>query len=1333
MEKFSVKKPFTVLVAVIFAITLGVMSLGSMTLDLLPDISIPYMAVIVPYPGASPEKIESEVSEPLENSLGTINGLKNIYSLNYENYAIIELEFEDDTDMDSALVRTSSALNKAESSLPDDIMTPTLLELNVNMVATMYTAVSYKDYDIEELSQYTTEHVVPGLERCDGVASVSTSGLIEKSIQVDLNQEKIDKLNDKILSYANSELAAAEAKLNDAEAQVEAGQAELESQQAAFGDTFADAIVSQFDEQVQNTAAEIKIQTEQLETSLNNLLTDMELLADAYENANADKEAAQVRQLMDQIKAVIDSIPGSTPVDDATYAQITESVTQLIRLSAKVQAVIETLGEIDQNSDVSDLPSIDESLGNVRDSLDSLNAALDKVPEMMNQLESALSQMSQAQLDAAVGFSSAATQLYAAQEQLAAARTEYETTRQKVLASANADSLLSADSLSQLIYAQNFSMPAGYIDDEDDNSWLLKVGDEYDSSESIEDSLLADIEGIGQIRISDVADVTVIDNSDQVYARLNGEEGVILSIFKSSAAGTNEVSEECRDYFSQLEAEDPDFHYVTLVDQGQYIKLIIGDLLESMLLGGALAIVVLAIFLRNVRPTLVVAISIPLSVLFAIIFMRFAGLSINIMTLSGLSLGVGMLVDNSIVVLENIFRLRTLGIDSARASVQGAKQVRAPIISSTLTTVCVFIPMIFTHGYVKELLVPMALSITFCLLASLLVALTVVPASSSTIMRRMKETDRSRSHKILEKYGHALRWCLEHKAIPLTIAIALLAVSVFGAFNSGIVLIPDMDSTQIEVTITTPEDLSRTESFERADEVVTDILKIDGIDNVGVMDQSSSLSVMSSLGSIASEYYGTYIGYVDMPENTPPDEVKSVCKQIEAIADDTGCEISANSGSMSDLEQLVDQHDITINVYGSETDGLEDAKDKLIELLNDTEGFTNASAGNDEGSRGLHLVIDRDKAVSLGLTVAQVYVQISERLQTSVASTTVTLDGVEMQVTVTDETDPLTKKNLMDMEFTPENTTDLSSITGEEDTSTTVTKHKLSEFATVEETVSPTSIQRKNQSRYITVTADAEEGYNSTLLVRDFQNTLDTYNDSLPNGYSAEIVGTTTEVNNMLSQMTKSILVAILFIYLVMVAQFQSLLSPFIILFTVPLAFTGGMAALMLWGEPISAVSLMGLLVLVGTVVNNGIVFVDFANKLRLGGMERREALILTGKTRMRPILMTVLAMAKIVFGSDLGSQLAKGMALVLSGGLIYATFMTLFIIPIMYDLFFKRKPLDIDVGGDLDETYDDAAEYLKNIGSESAENVETGSGESVEGVENIENGADAEGSAGSG
>ena len=259
--------------------------------------------------------------------------------------------------------------------------------------------------------------------------------------------------------------------------------------------------------------------------------------------------------------------------------------------------------------------------------------------------------------------------------------------------------------------------------------------------------------------------------------------------------------------------------------------------------------------------------------------------------------------------------------------------------------------------------------------------------------------------------------------------------------------------------------------------------------------------------------------------------------------------------------------------------------------------------------------------------------------------------------------------------------------------------YTLRDFATVEETVGLTSISRKNQTRYVTVTAETQPGYNTTLLARQLTDKLAAYNRTLPNGYTVELAGESTMVNEMLLQMGGLMALGLLFVYLVMVAQFQSLLSPFIILFTVPLAFTGGMLGLIFAGQQLSMLSLMGFLILMGTVVNNGIVFVDYANQLRIGGRDRHEALVATGKTRMRPILMTalttILAMGQLIFGKGMGSQLGSGMAIVIAAGLLYATLMTLFIIPVMYDILFKKPPLNVQVDGSIDEVPDDAAEYL--------------------------------------
>lgn len=1294
MEKFSVKKPFTILVMVAMIIALGVVSVTRMPMDLLPSSNFPYMVVVTPYPGASPERVESEVTEPIESSLSTINGVKNVFSTSAENYSVVELEFQDSTDMDSALVRVSSALDDLEGSLPEGTTNSTLLEVSMDMVATMYVSVTYTGGDIYQVTDYAEDTIIPYLERQEGVATVSSIGLVDKYVQVDLDQDKIDALNDKILAEANEQLADAKAQLDEAQAQVDAAQETLESQQSSFGSTVSSELFSKIDGTVIETANELKSNIDEVIASLQVLQSALNgaYPSDGTEtNENITQIQAQITQIITDLTSIRDAI------QDSDLPALMSSVTDISRCVGQINSLIDSIAQETGDQFQSEITDLQTSLQKLSDTMAS-------VPQILDELQSGYATLTQAQLDAAVGFSEAAAALKDAQDELADAQEQYETARENALENANADTLLTADNLSQLIYAQNFSMPAGYIDDENDHSWLLRVGDEYESAEDIEDALLADIEGIGTIRISDVATVTILDNADESYAKLNGNEGIVLCIYKNSSAGTNEVANTCLQAFEDLEAQDSNYHFVTLMNQGEYIDLIVESLVQSMLLGAILAVVVLALFLRSVLPTLVVALSIPLSVLLTVVLMYFTGLSLNMMTLAGLALGIGMLVDNSIVVMENIFRLRQKGIAAPRAAVQGGRQVRSPIIASTITTICVFLPMVFTSGTVRRMLIPMALTISYCLAASLLMALTVVPAASSTIMKKVVPKPTPIFAKVQRWYGKALRWCLGHRALTLAVVFGLFGWSVYDVFHTGITMFPDMTTPQVEVEILTDEEMTREESYATMDQAMDAILSVDGVQDVGIMDETSTTGFISQAAFNTSQY-GAYICYVNIDDHADSDEIQRICDSIETATADLDCDVTASTGDMAELVSYLSGSDLTIHIYGTDLDELEAISEQVMEAVGEVDGFTEIENGMEEGTDTLHLIIDKDKAVACGLTVAQIYQQIAAELETSVTSTTVTIDGETMDVQVTDTTDQLTKENLLDMEFETTSTASEmeSMITGSEDTETET--HKLSEFATVEETVSLSAINRENEVRYMTVTATSEEGYNTTLQARELQPKLDAISADLDNNYSIELSGETTQISNMLTQMVKMLALALLFIYLVMVAQFQSLLSPFIVMFTVPLGLTGGVIALRIAGEDITMLAMMGFLILLGTVVNNGIVFVDYVNRLRLGGMERRDALVATGQTRMRPILMTALttifSLGLLIFGSSLGSQMGRGMALVIAGGLLYSTFMTLFIIPIMYDIFFRRSPLEVDVGSDLEDENDDAADFLLQMKQE--------------------------------
>ena len=1385
MEKFSVKKPFTILVMVVAIIILGFVSLSGMTTDLLPKMSLPYLLVITTYPGASPEKVESSVSEPVESALGSISGVKNVYSMSYENYGIVELEFADGTDMDSAMVKVSSALDSVKSALPEECGSPNIMEISMDMMASVYLAASYEGKDIQETSRFVEDTLIPYLERQEGVTSISDIGIVENSISVDLNQDKIDVLNEKILAKTNDAFADAVDQLNDAKKQLlESEQKLADSTQELVdgqkdiddGRTKLDDAQKELDEQKekledakgsledQKKDTENKLATaSQALDQLNALQTDLltlqaqeaslkatitQIEKSLEEQGKTTKDIPNVVAGLDQMSTVLTSslmnltdqnstyvnsaLAAANPamslhslgIDEATWDTLTpEGRKELLQKTADGYQTQKALlsGYKDY---VSSLNSLQIEKAGVQAAVSAAEAELKKSGVSYTDIE-------KAKIEAAAGFGAASAQISSGQSALNSAQTtldsnkesldsaqdqitegwdsiadakkqladgwdqyntsleNFEVQKAEALRNANADQLVNMQTLSQLIYAQNFAMPAGYLDDAEDNSWLLKVGSNYESVDELSNIVLTNIEDIGDVRLCDVADITVIDNADDSYARLNGQSAVVLSVFKSSTAGTNEVSKNIAAAISELEEQYPGLSVLTLMDQGDYITMIINGVLQSMIVGAALAILILALFLKDVKPTIVVAVSIPLSVLTALILMYFTGISLNMMSLSGLALGIGMLVDNSIVVIENIYRLRSKGVGAARAAVQGTKQVAGAIIASTLTTVCVFLPMVFTAGTVRELMMPISLTIIFTLAASLLIAMTVVPAAGSTLLRNSKEKKHPFFDKVQDIYGKMLAFCLKVKVVPLAIAIGLLVYSIWAVMRMGIVMIPDMTSNQIEISVQMPEDTDKEECYKRADQVLDAMTTIDGIGDVGAMAGGDTTLVASSSGMSDSTYDQFTFLVLTENENAGKEEVNRICREIEERTADIDCELTISTG-MSEMSTMMGSG-LSVKVYGVDLDTLTKITQDICDLAATIPGYENISNGQEEPDQVIRLVLDKDAAMRKGLTVAQIFSELNGKLTESTDAATVTIDGEDMKIVVKDGRKPLTRENLLDYNFEIQTT---------DDNGNTVTEdHPLSEFATLKLEEGVQSINRENQSRYMTVTATVAEGSNATLLSRELQPLIDAY--ELPDGYTIDTAGESDMVNQMVIQMSKVLLLGLALIYLVMVAQFQSLLSPFIVLFTVPLAFTGGLIGLLLMNEPLSVMGMMGFVVLLGTVVNNGIVFVDYANQLRVGGLERREALIATGKTRMRPILMTalttILAMASLLFGDDLSSQMSKGMAIVVAGGLAYATLMTLFIIPVMYDILFKRKPLQVDIGSEnLDDVPDDAADYLK-------------------------------------
>ncbi|MFR1784614.1 MAG: efflux RND transporter permease subunit [Ruthenibacterium lactatiformans] len=858
---------------------------------------------------------------------------------------------------------------------------------------------------------------------------------------------------------------------------------------------------------------------------------------------------------------------------------------------------------------------------------------------------------------------------------LADAQEQFDQARDAAYKKADLSGMLTADMLGNILMAQNFNMPAGYIT-EGEEQYLVKVGEEYASLEELENTLLMhmDVDGVGDVRLSDVADIALTDNAGESYAKVNGNDGVVLSFQKQSTASTATVSQRINSAIAQLQEQNPGLHITPLMDQGDYIDMVVGSVLSNLLWGGLLAIIVLIIFLKDAKPTFIVACSIPFSLMCAITLMYFTDVTLNIISLSGLALGVGMLVDNSIVVIENIYRLRSLGVPASKAAIQGAKQVSGAIFASTLTTICVFLPIVFTQGISRELFTDMGLTIAYSLLASLVVALTLVPAMGAAVLKNTKEKSHRWFDAGVEGYQRLLGWALRHKAPVLAGVTALLAISIFLTTQMGTAFIPAMDSPQMSATLTMPRGAAQQDAYAMADTVMERIAAVDGVETVGAMSGGSGMSSMMG-GSSSGGSITYYILLSDDRTATNAD----VSAAIEAQVADLDCTVEVQESTM-DMSALGGSG-VELVITGRGLDEMNAIADDLRGILRSTEGLVDISENSVTGNPETRITVDKYKAMQHGLTVAQIYSELAAELKAENTATTLTLDGTDTPVVVVKPAGQApTRGNIMDHAFT------VTNAEGER-------RPSVCDIAAKQETDSVSSINRENGARTMSVSAGVDARHNIGLVSRELEKKLADY--ELPEGYTVEIAGENETINSAMTDLVKMIALAVVFIYLIMVAQFQSLMSPFIVMFTIPLAFTGGLLALWLTGSELSVIAMLGFLVLAGVVVNNGIVFVDNINQLRLAGMDRTEAILETGRTRIRPVLMTalttILAMSTMALGIGDGAEMTQPMAIVTIGGLTYATLLTLLVVPVLYDIF-RKKPL---YDPELDDAAADAAKEL--------------------------------------
>ena len=1282
MIKQSVKKPFTILVAVVLVVVLGVISFLRLNTDLLPAMDLPYVLVMTTSPGSSPEKVEMSVTKPLEQALATTSGLENIQSMSMEHQSIIIMEFNQNVNMDSAMIEMNSSIDMVKAYFDDNVSSPMIVKMNPDMLPIQVISVDKDGMDIKELSRYIANEIQPYFERIDGVAAVNVSGLVEDYVDIALNQEKIDEINDEILKAVDKSLYKAKKELDSAKAKITDGKNQLEAQKDKAFNKMAEgsAKLDSAQAQLQSIVAS--------KTKLESKKKILEGALPAVEGISKLKQAKNMIALA-QEKGVTDDMTLSQalehlktlPQDPSTDLVIkgfegiigsgmfpqNETIGQIkTKLDEQIEKLENTLRQLGINEIIIQTASpelLSTEISLVDSEIQQTTLMVSQLQKTVTELEKGYIELEKAKMEAVTAMSVGTAQLENAQLEVDKGVKEFEKARDEALKNANIDSLVTQEMISNVMLAQNFSMPAGYIKVGEEKI-SVKVGEKFADIDALKNLMLVDmgIDGIEPIYLKDVADVSIKDNADESFVKINGNDGIVLSFQKSSVASTSEVSKSISTAIKDITQKTEGLHIAKLMDQGDYINMVINSVIGNLVYGGIIALLVLVVFLKSVRPTIVIAFSIPLSLLFAIVLMYFSGVTLNMISLAGLALAVGMLVDNSIVVIENIYRLRGLGYNKVRAAVIGTKQVGGAIASSTLTTICVFLPIVFTQGLTRQIFTDMGLTIAYALIASLLVALTFVPCLASNILGESKDTVPKFTLKLTELYEKALRFNLKHKWIVITFSLGLLSYTLLAATKMPMTFIPSMDSPQMSMTLTMPSDTSDEDLYNAGFDIAEKVKNIhEDVNSVAVMQSSGGM--MS--GGQANEKSLSFYVVLEDDKNLSNTEVAKLIEdslpeykeKLVVSTDNMGMSMIAGSG-------------ISATIKGNDFDTLAKLSSDVAKVIQTVEGVETVDDGSGERSEELRIEIDKEKSMKYQLTTAQIYQKVSQALKEETATTTFTFDGKDYKGYVTSSE-----------EFTKDNIGDIV-IGKETDKQGKEKQIKLSDVCTITTAQSPQTINRDNQSRAYTVTATIKEGYNVSLVSREVEKVLKDF--ELPEGYHLDLGGENKMIKESMRDMMLMILLAVIFIYLIMVAQFQSLLSPFIVLFTIPLAFTGGLLGLQMTNTVLSIVSMIGFLVLAGIVVNNGIVFVDYANQLRMEGMERQEALVKTGKDRLRPILMTalttILAMSTMAFGVGMGAEMSQGMAIVSIGGLTYATLLTLFLVPALYDILHRKEIKNIEV-----------------------------------------------------
>ena len=812
---------------------------------------------------------------------------------------------------------------------------------------------------------------------------------------------------------------------------------------------------------------------------------------------------------------------------------------------------------------------------------------------------------------------------------------------------------LTISSIGQQLGADNIAIPGGDLDN-GSQTLAVRTDGEYSSIDDVKNALISLPAG-GTVRLSQIADVSMQPKDQDAISKVDGEECIILSVNKQSGSNTVQIAELAKAEFDSLLKSNDSLQWNIVMDQSDYINMTVDNAIQNIWMGVLFAAIVLFLFLRDFGATMAVTIAMPCCILFTFLIMNVLGITLNMMSLGGITLGVGMIVDNSIVVLENIFTYRADGYDRLEACTKGTGEVIGAVIASTLTTVAVFLPIALSGGMAGMMFKEFCITIVALLLSSLIISITLVPLLCYFLLGSTKQQSvkpqGSGATPITEKplsrvYRSSLNFLITHRWAGVALTVVICIVSVLSVSQAGMELIPEMDEGQVSVAVSMPNGSTMEDTA-----AIEDRIAAIAVDTIPELEQiyystGSSTSIMSS-----SSGASVTISLVDLDQRdrSSADIAKQLRHDLQDIA---GCELTVSTSSTMSMST---DSDISVELTGDDYDQLAETADDLANQISALPDAINVESSAGEQTPRVAVKINRENASRFGLNAATIGGLVRGELTGSTA-TTLRMNGEEYDVTVAGDEDVATSLDAL-------RSMQIPTMTGG-----TV---PLSMVADVYTELSPQSIVRKNQKETVTITGESESG-DSNAIKAAVDDIVAKY--ELPDGVE---VGEGDTAASQIAETTGTLMlalaVAILLVYFILATQFNSFSLPIAIMLILPIGLLGSMILLWPTGNHVSMVALLGVIILAGTVVNSSIVLIDYTLQRRQRGEDKNTAILNACPRRVRPVLMTamttILGLVPMVCSSGEGSEMMKPMGVVMMTGMVISTIATLFITPVYYSL----------------------------------------------------------------